>query len=137
MQCCIKKNLCNVGYSNIVRIPDHFVLRSTLSSHQVGGNLPKTMNSYSIRDINSSARNVVERAFKTFRGWWVVILQGKSFYLVQIQCRIIIACCLLHNLIYKEMSQNPLFLKAHPSELNANEMSVRQHKLCGNNGDID
>ncbi|KAA0048149.1 putative nuclease HARBI1 [Cucumis melo var. makuwa] len=50
-----------------------------------------------------SARNVIERAFGLLKGRWA-ILRGKSYYLVQVQCRTIMACCLLHNLINREMS---------------------------------
>ena len=50
----------------------------------------------------SSARNVIERAFDVLKGRWV-ILRGKSYYSLQMQCRTILACCLLHNLINKEI----------------------------------
>ncbi|KAA0050395.1 putative nuclease HARBI1 [Cucumis melo var. makuwa] len=41
--------------------------------------------------------------FKSGVGCWV-ILHGKSYYPVQVQCRTILACCLLHNLINREMT---------------------------------
>ncbi|KAA0066023.1 putative nuclease HARBI1 [Cucumis melo var. makuwa] len=50
-----------------------------------------------------SARNVIERAFNVLKGRWA-ILRGKSYYLVEVQCRTIVACCLLHNLINREMT---------------------------------
>ncbi|XP_062103795.1 uncharacterized protein LOC133814908 [Humulus lupulus] len=53
------------------------------------------------------ARNVVERAFGLLKGRWA-ILRGRSYYPVKIQCRIILACCLLHNLIRREMPIDPL-----------------------------
>ncbi|KAK3193524.1 hypothetical protein Dsin_024834 [Dipteronia sinensis] len=56
---------------------------------------------------HSSARNVIERAFGLLKGRWT-ILRGRSYYPVKIQCRIILACCLLHNLIRREMPVNPL-----------------------------
>ncbi|KAA0048373.1 putative nuclease HARBI1 [Cucumis melo var. makuwa] len=51
---------------------------------------------------HSSARNVIERAFGVLKGRWV-ILRGKSYYSVEVQCRTILACCLIHNLINREM----------------------------------
>ncbi|KAA0039620.1 putative nuclease HARBI1 [Cucumis melo var. makuwa] len=52
---------------------------------------------------HSSARNVIERAFGVLKGRWA-ILWGKSYYLVEVQCRTILTCCLLHNLINREMT---------------------------------
>jgi len=52
---------------------------------------------------HSAARNVIERAFGFLKGRWA-ILRGKSYSPVQIQCRTILACCLLHNLINREMT---------------------------------
>ncbi|KAA0063727.1 putative nuclease HARBI1 [Cucumis melo var. makuwa] len=52
---------------------------------------------------HSSARNVIERAFGVLKGRWA-ILRGKSYYPVEVQCRKILACCLLHNLINREMT---------------------------------
>ncbi|KAK3219194.1 hypothetical protein Dsin_013164 [Dipteronia sinensis] len=56
---------------------------------------------------HSSARNVIERAFGLLKGR-CAILRGRSYYPVKIQCRIILACCLLHNLIRREMPVDPL-----------------------------
>ncbi|KAL4023283.1 hypothetical protein IC575_017035 [Cucumis melo] len=50
-----------------------------------------------------SAHNVIERAFGVLKGRWI-ILRGKSYYPVKVQCRTILACCLLHNLINREMT---------------------------------
>ncbi|KAA0065893.1 retrotransposon protein [Cucumis melo var. makuwa] len=52
---------------------------------------------------HSSARNVIERAFGVLKGRWA-ILRGKSYYPVEVQCCTILACCLLHNLINREMT---------------------------------
>lgn len=51
---------------------------------------------------HSAARNVIERAFGVLKLRWA-ILRSPSFYPYKIQCRIITACVLLHNLIRKEM----------------------------------
>ncbi|XP_050938814.1 uncharacterized protein LOC127148662 [Cucumis melo] len=52
---------------------------------------------------HSSARNVIKREFGVLKGRWT-ILRGKSYYPVEVQCRTILACCLLHNLINREMT---------------------------------
>ncbi|KAL0549983.1 hypothetical protein IC582_014478 [Cucumis melo] len=52
---------------------------------------------------HSSIRNVIERAFGVLKGLWA-ILRGKSYYPLQVQCRTILACALLHNLINREMT---------------------------------
>ncbi|KAL4014211.1 hypothetical protein IC575_026408 [Cucumis melo] len=54
-------------------------------------------------NMKHSARNVIERAFGVLKGRWA-ILRGKSYYLLQVQCRTILACALLHNLINREMT---------------------------------
>ncbi|KAL0545196.1 hypothetical protein IC582_020344 [Cucumis melo] len=52
---------------------------------------------------HSLTRNVIERAFSVLKGCWV-ILHGKSYYPLQVLCRTILAYCLLHNLINKEIT---------------------------------
>ncbi|TYK10899.1 putative nuclease HARBI1 [Cucumis melo var. makuwa] len=52
---------------------------------------------------HSSAHNVIERAFGVLKGRWT-ILRGKSYYPVEVQCRTILVCCLLHNLINRKMT---------------------------------
>ncbi|KAL4010558.1 hypothetical protein IC575_030059 [Cucumis melo] len=47
---------------------------------------------------HSSARNVIKRALGVLKGRRA-ILRGKSYYPVEVQCRTILACYLLHNLI--------------------------------------
>ncbi|KAA0059815.1 putative nuclease HARBI1 [Cucumis melo var. makuwa] len=52
---------------------------------------------------HSSARNVIKRALVVLKGQWA-ILRENSYYPVEVQCRTILACCLLHNLINREMT---------------------------------
>ncbi|KAA0041795.1 putative nuclease HARBI1 [Cucumis melo var. makuwa] len=52
---------------------------------------------------HSSVWNDIERAFNLLNFHWA-ILCGKSYYPVQVQCCTILACCLLHNLINREMT---------------------------------
>ncbi|KAA0067018.1 retrotransposon protein [Cucumis melo var. makuwa] len=54
---------------------------------------------------HSSAGNVIERAFGLLKGRWA-ILHGKSYYPLQVKCCTILACCLLHNLINREMKND-------------------------------
>ncbi|RZC78988.1 hypothetical protein C5167_003214 [Papaver somniferum] len=48
------------------------------------------------------ARNVIERVFGLLKMRWA-ILRSPSWYPVNIYCRFIMACCLIHNLIRREM----------------------------------
>ncbi|TYK03809.1 putative nuclease HARBI1 [Cucumis melo var. makuwa] len=50
---------------------------------------------------HSSTRNVIECAFGVLKGC-STILHGKSYYPLQVQCRIILACFLLHNFVNTE-----------------------------------
>ena len=56
---------------------------------------------------HSMARNVIERTFGLLKMRWA-ILRSRSFYPIKIQNRIIIACCLLHNFIRREMPVDPM-----------------------------
>ena len=51
---------------------------------------------------HSSTRNLIERTFGVHKSYWA-ILRRKSYYPLQVQCRTILAYCLLHNLINKKM----------------------------------
>ncbi|KAK4396912.1 hypothetical protein Sango_1527800 [Sesamum angolense] len=56
---------------------------------------------------HSSARNVIERTFGLLKVRWG-ILRSQSFYPIDVQNKIIIACCILHNFIRNEMPDDPL-----------------------------
>ncbi|XP_057548011.1 protein ALP1-like [Amaranthus tricolor] len=51
---------------------------------------------------HARARNVIERCFGLLKGRWS-ILRSPSFFPIRTQGRIVMACCLLHNLIRKVM----------------------------------
>ncbi|KAL5539393.1 hypothetical protein UlMin_044022 [Ulmus minor] len=55
---------------------------------------------------HSAARNVIERCFGVLKNRWA-ILRSPSFYPIKTQNRIIMACCLLHNFIRREMPNDP------------------------------
>ncbi|KAL0401775.1 UNVERIFIED_CONTAM: hypothetical protein Slati_4207400 [Sesamum latifolium] len=54
---------------------------------------------------HSLALNVIKRAFRLLRSRWR-ILRSTLYYPIKVQNRIIMACCLLHNFIHKEMSED-------------------------------
>ena len=55
---------------------------------------------------HSSARNVIERTFGLLKLRWGIIRNG-SYYPIDTQIGIILACCYLHNLIRQQMSADP------------------------------
>ncbi|KAG6511185.1 hypothetical protein ZIOFF_029240 [Zingiber officinale] len=69
------------------------------------GHRPHTAEEY-FNMKHSKARNVIERCFGLLKGRWK-ILASPSFFPIETQVRIILACCLLHNLIRKYMSFDP------------------------------
>ena len=56
---------------------------------------------------HSAARNVIECCFGVLKKRWA-ILRSPSFYPIRTQNKIILACCLLHNFIRKELPYDPL-----------------------------
>ena len=54
---------------------------------------------------HARARNVIERCFGLLKGRWA-ILRSPSFFPLRTQGRIVMACCLLHNLIRRFMPTN-------------------------------
>lgn len=56
---------------------------------------------------HSKARNIIERAFVVLKMRWGV-LRSASFYPIQTQIRLIMACFLLHNFIRREMRVDPV-----------------------------
>ncbi|KAL0430309.1 UNVERIFIED_CONTAM: hypothetical protein Sradi_0656900 [Sesamum radiatum] len=59
---------------------------------------------------HASARNVIERTFGLLKTRWG-ILKSPSYYPIRVQNEIIIACCLLHNFVRMEMTDDPLELE--------------------------
>ncbi|GFS31885.1 hypothetical protein Acr_00g0019730 [Actinidia rufa] len=56
---------------------------------------------------HASARNVIERYFGVLKMRFA-ILRSCSYYPMRTQCRIVTACCLIHNLIKREMAMDPI-----------------------------
>lgn len=97
--------LCDAGYTN----GDGFLAPHRMHRYHLAtwrnGRQPTCPEEY-FNMKHSSARNVIERAFGVLKLRWA-ILRSPSFYPYKIQCRIITACVLLHNLIRKEMGSDP------------------------------
>jgi len=56
---------------------------------------------------HSLARNIIERCFGLIKLRWA-ILRSPSFYPIKTHNQIIMACCLLHNYMRREMLVDPL-----------------------------
>lgn len=56
---------------------------------------------------HSKARNVIERSFGILKSRWA-ILRSHSYYPIDTQNKIIMACVLLHNFCRNEMSVDPI-----------------------------
>ncbi|XP_038885881.1 protein ALP1-like [Benincasa hispida] len=99
--------LCDVGYPNAEGfLAPYKGERYHLSEWRGGGNAPTAPREF-FNMKHSSAWNVIERTLGLLKGRWA-ILRGQSYYPVQIQCRTIMACCLLHNFINREMTNSEL-----------------------------
>ena len=83
------------------------------------GHQPTTANEY-FNMKHSQARNCIERFFGILKARWA-ILRYKSFYSVKTQCRIISACCILHNFIRSKMSIDPTESEVGILKLNENQ----------------
>ncbi|KAA0045643.1 retrotransposon protein [Cucumis melo var. makuwa] len=95
--------LCDAGYPNAEGfLAPYRGQRYHLQEWRGAANAPTNAKEY-FNMKHSSARNVIERAFGVLKGHWT-ILRGKSYYPLQVQCRTILACALLHNLINREMT---------------------------------
>ncbi|KAM6588896.1 hypothetical protein CsatA_011501 [Cannabis sativa] len=109
--------LCDVGYPNGEGfLTPYRGQRYHLNDWTHPPNSPREF--FNMR--HSSARNVVERAFGLLKGRWA-ILRSRSYYPVKIQCRIILGCCLLHNLIRREMHMDPLEHANHDNDNDSDE----------------
>ncbi|XP_008456228.1 uncharacterized protein LOC103496233 [Cucumis melo] len=95
--------LVDVGYPNAEGfLTPYRGQRYHLQKRHGAENAPSTSKEFFTMK-HSSAHNVIERAFDVLKGRWT-ILQAKSHYPVKVQCHTILTCCLLHNLINREMT---------------------------------
>ncbi|XP_058208117.1 protein ALP1-like [Rhododendron vialii] len=70
------------------------------------GHMPVSKEEY-FNMKHSAARNVIERSFGVLKMRFA-ILRSASYYPIRTQTRIVTACCLLHNLIKREMPNDPI-----------------------------
>ncbi|XP_058199469.1 protein ALP1-like [Rhododendron vialii] len=70
------------------------------------GGIPATKEEY-FNMKHSQARNVIERSFGVLKMRFA-LLKCASYYPIRTQCRIVTACCLVHNLIKREMPNDPI-----------------------------
>ena len=99
--------LVDAGYTNGEGfLAPYRATRYHLSEWEEGRLAPTTHEEY-FNMKHSRARNIIERCFGLLKKRWA-ILRSPSFYPIKTQCRIISACCLLHNLIRREMPVDPL-----------------------------
>ncbi|KAJ9542748.1 hypothetical protein OSB04_029254 [Centaurea solstitialis] len=70
-----------------------------------GGHQPTTPKEF-FNMKHSTTRNVIERCFGMLKARWG-ILRDNSYYPIDSKVRIIMACCLLHNFLMREMLIDP------------------------------
>ncbi|CAH9091185.1 unnamed protein product, partial [Cuscuta epithymum] len=98
--------LCDAGYTNGEGfLAPYRGQRYHLSEWKQGAQPVNAQEYYNMK--HSQARNCIERCFGILKKRWAV-LRDKSFYPLKTQCRIITACCILHNFIRSEMSIDPI-----------------------------
>ncbi|WVZ64453.1 hypothetical protein U9M48_013962 [Paspalum notatum var. saurae] len=107
--------LVDAGYTNA----NGFLAPFRGQRYHLGGfttqNPPHSAEEY-FNLCHARARNIIERAFGRFKGRWA-ILRSASYFPVKTQCRIIMACALLHNLILQKMSQEHLMSESDVEQL--------------------
>ncbi|XP_073138231.1 uncharacterized protein [Henckelia pumila] len=99
--------LCDNGYANVVGfLTPYRRTRYHLNDWTIGATSPQNYKEY-FNSKHCRARNVIERAFGLLKRRWAV-LRSPTFYSLQVQNRMILACMLLHNFIRFEMPEDPL-----------------------------
>ncbi|KAF7829799.1 protein ALP1-like [Senna tora] len=98
--------LVDVGYSNAEGfLAPYRGQRYHLNEWREGRHPTTPRECFNMR--HSAARNVIERCFGMLKNRWA-IMRSPSFYPVKTHNMIVIACCLLHNLIRRENVGDPL-----------------------------
>ncbi|KAL0361525.1 UNVERIFIED_CONTAM: hypothetical protein Sradi_3837000 [Sesamum radiatum] len=102
-----KYYLCDNGYDNGGGfLTPYRGVRYHLKKWDRGGGGPQNARElFNLR--HASARNVIERSFGLLKMKWG-ILRSPSYYSIDVQSRIVVACCLLHNYVRMEMPEDPL-----------------------------
>ncbi|KAL0373477.1 UNVERIFIED_CONTAM: hypothetical protein Sradi_3263400 [Sesamum radiatum] len=99
--------LCDNGYANGEGfLTPYRGVRYHLKKWDRGGGGPQ--NARELFNLcHASTRNVIERSFGLLKTRWG-ILRSPSYYSIDVQSRIVVACCLLHNYVRMEMPEDPL-----------------------------
>ncbi|KAL0289236.1 UNVERIFIED_CONTAM: hypothetical protein Scaly_2708400 [Sesamum calycinum] len=99
--------LCNNGYANAddFLMPCRGVRYHPREWDSSAGGPQNKEELFNLKHL--SARNVIEMIFGLLKVRWG-ILRSQSFYPIDVQSKIIIAYCLLHNFIRNEISEDPL-----------------------------
>ncbi|XP_019158456.1 PREDICTED: uncharacterized protein LOC109155190 [Ipomoea nil] len=108
--------LCDAGYTNGNRYLAPYRGQRYHLNEWRQGYQPTTAKEY-FNVKHSQARNCIERCFGILKARWA-ILRDKLFYPVKTQCRIISACCILHNFIRSEMHIDPIDIEVGQNECN-------------------
>ncbi|KAL7604732.1 uncharacterized protein LOC111885647 [Lactuca sativa] len=98
--------LVDVGYTNGEGFLAPFRGQRYHLNTWLNGHRPEKTKEY-FNMKHSATRNVIERCFGVLKKRWA-ILRSPSFYPIRTQTKIILACCLLHNFIRKELPYDPL-----------------------------
>ncbi|XP_047937792.1 protein ANTAGONIST OF LIKE HETEROCHROMATIN PROTEIN 1-like [Salvia hispanica] len=98
--------LCDNAYANSEGfITPYKGVRYHLKEWGPGTQAPQTQEElFNLK--HTKARNVIERSFAVLKMWWG-ILRSPSFYPIEVQTGLIIACFLLHNFIRTQMEVDP------------------------------
>ncbi|XP_042027070.1 putative nuclease HARBI1 [Salvia splendens] len=123
--------LCDQAYPNAEGfLTPYKGVRYHLKEWGVGRQAPQTPEElFNLR--NSKARNVIERSFAVLKMRWG-ILRSTSFYPIDVQTGLIIACFLLHNYIRSEMVVDPVEAEL-VNEADIDDETVNDPLLYGDN----
>ncbi|XP_042034238.1 putative nuclease HARBI1 [Salvia splendens] len=123
--------LCDQAYPNAEGfLTPYKGVRYHLKEWGVGRQAPQTPEElFNLR--HSKARNVIERSFAVLKMRWG-ILRSASFYPIDVQTGLIIACFLLHNYIRGEMVVDPVEAEV-VNEANIDDEPANDPLLCGDN----
>lgn len=117
--------LCDNGYANAEGfVTPYKGVRYHLKEWGPGMQAPQTPEElFNLR--HSKARNVIERSFAVLKMRWG-ILRSASFYPIDIQTGLIIACFLLHNFIRAQMAVDPVEMELANEADNEDESAAEQ-----------
>ncbi|XP_021716148.1 protein ALP1-like [Chenopodium quinoa] len=99
--------LCNAGYSGEGFLAPFKGHPYNLSEWNNGSHQPQSVEeNFNLR--HAMARNVTRQCFRLLKGKWK-ILRSPSWFSLKTHGRIVLACCLLHNLIKRYMPPGSIF----------------------------